>query len=123
LFFDKVTYNFNLHLEKQNADLQVQLKFFFLKSSFLYLFKKNMNTNLTGRITINPEICNGKPTIRGLRITVQSVLEYLFAGETKESIVSQFPVLEIEDIDACQQFVIEMMDKKFAIYPIITEAA
>jgi uncharacterized protein (DUF433 family) len=123
LFFDKVTYNFNLHLEKQNADLQVQLKFFFLKSSFLYLFKKNMNTNLTGRITINPEICNGKPTIRGLRITVQSVLEYLFAGETKESIVSQFPVLEIEDIDACQQFAIEMMDKKFAIYPIITEAA
>lgn len=82
-----------------------------------------MDTNLMGRITINPEICNGKPTIRGLRITVQSVLEYLFAGETKESIVSQFPVLETEDIDACQQFAIEMMDKKFAIYPIITEAA
>jgi uncharacterized protein (DUF433 family) len=72
-----------------------------------------MNTNIMERITINPEICNGKPTIRGLRITVQTVLEYLFAGKTKESIVSQFPALELEDIEACQ---------KFAIYPI-TEAA
>lgn len=82
-----------------------------------------MKTNVMDRITINPEICNGKPTIRGLRITVQTVLEYLFAGETKDSIVGQFPALEIEDIEACQQFAIQMMDKKFAIYPIMTEAA
>jgi uncharacterized protein (DUF433 family) len=81
-----------------------------------------MNTNIMERITINPEICNGRPTIRGLRITVQTVLEFLFAGETKESIIGQFPVLEVEDIEACQKFAIQMMDRKFAIYPI-TEAA
>ena len=53
------------------------------------------------RITIDPAICNGKPTIRGLRITVQTVLEYLGAGESREEILQQFPMLEPEDINAC----------------------
>jgi uncharacterized protein (DUF433 family) len=53
------------------------------------------------RITIDHAICNGRPTIRGLRITVQTVLEYLGAGEPQEEILRQFPVLEAEDISAC----------------------
>jgi len=56
------------------------------------------------RITIDPAICNGKPTIRGLRITVQTVLEYLGAGESHENILRQFPMLEPEDINACLVF-------------------
>ena len=54
-----------------------------------------------GRITIDPEVCNGKPTIRGKRITVQTILEFLGAGESREEILHQFPSLEAEDIDAC----------------------
>jgi uncharacterized protein (DUF433 family) len=49
------------------------------------------------RITIDPALCNGKPTIRGRRITVQTVLEYLGAGESQEEILWQFPMLEPEN--------------------------
>ena len=39
------------------------------------------------RITIDPDICNGKPTIRGKRITVETILEFLSAGESREEIL------------------------------------
>lgn len=53
------------------------------------------------RITIDENICNGKPTIRGKRITVQTVLEFLSAGESVEEVLHQYPSLEREDITAC----------------------
>lgn len=53
------------------------------------------------RITLLPDVCGGKPTIRGLRITVQSVLEHLAAGDTAQEILDAYPVLEAEDIQAC----------------------
>jgi uncharacterized protein (DUF433 family) len=53
------------------------------------------------RITIDPALCNGKPAIRGTRIAVQTVLEYLGAGESRDEILRQFPMLEPEDIAAC----------------------
>jgi len=56
------------------------------------------------RITINPAICNGKPTIRGLRITVHTILEYLSAGENVQEMLRQYPSLEPEDIQACLAF-------------------
>ncbi|MGO8779707.1 MAG: DUF433 domain-containing protein [Rhodomicrobium sp.] len=56
------------------------------------------------RITIDPAVCNGKPTIRGMRITVQTALEYLGAGESQKEILRQFPMLEPEDISACLSF-------------------
>lgn len=56
------------------------------------------------RITIDPAVCNGKPTIRGKRITVQTILEFLSAGEDREEILRQYPSLEEEDIDACLAF-------------------
>lgn len=58
------------------------------------------------RITVDSQICNGKPTIRGKRITVQTILEYLQAGDTKEDILYQYPTLVAEDIDACLLFAI-----------------
>ena len=70
---------------------------------------------LTKRIAIDDSICNGKPIIRGLRITVQSILEYLGAGETEEEILAQFPDLVKEDIKACLQFASEMMNRSFTI--------
>ena len=60
--------------------------------------------NIADRITIDDKICNGKPTIRGKRISVQTILEFLSAGESKEEILRQYPTLETEDIDACLNF-------------------
>lgn len=64
----------------------------------------NMITYLTERITIDPEICNGQPIIRGMRITVKTVLDFLSAGTTTEELLYQYPALEIEDIEACISF-------------------
>ncbi len=61
-------------------------------------------TNINNRITIDEKICNGKPTIRGKRITVQTILEFLTAGESFEEILNQYPTLEREDISACLEF-------------------
>lgn len=66
--------------------------------------------NLLDRITLDPEVCNGKPTIRGLRITAKTVLEYLAAGETVENILDAYPVLEREDIFAAIQYAVKMSD-------------
>lgn len=55
-------------------------------------------------ITIEPGKRSGKPCIRGLRITVQDILEYLAGGMTEEEILSDFPELNHEDIRACLTF-------------------
>lgn len=52
-------------------------------------------------ITINPEVRSGKPCVRGLRITVYDVLSYLASGMSPSEIISDFPELNIEDINAC----------------------
>lgn len=51
------------------------------------------------RITIDPEVCTGKPCIRGLRFPVSRLLGLLAAGETRETILKDYPYLEPEDID------------------------
>lgn len=54
--------------------------------------------NLADRITIDPEICHGKPTIRGLRYPVETILELLSSGMTSEEILADYEDLEREDI-------------------------
>ena len=56
------------------------------------------------RITLDAGKRSGKPTIRGLRITVYDVLAYLAAGMTPEAILADFPSLEPEDIRACLSY-------------------
>ncbi len=60
--------------------------------------------NYKDYITIEPDKRSGKPCIRGLRITVQDVLEYLASGMTEEEILDDFPDLTREDIQACLAF-------------------
>jgi len=55
-------------------------------------------------ITIDPGKRNGKPTIRGMRITVQDILEYLAGGMSEEDILADFPELTHEDVRACFAF-------------------
>jgi uncharacterized protein (DUF433 family) len=73
-----------------------------------------MNTQID-RISIDPDVCNGKPVIRGLRITVESILDYLSAGETPDEILRQHPMLEREDIPACLAFASRLMRHKYSI--------
>ena len=77
-----------------------------------------MTTFITDRIAINPGICNGRPIVRGMRITVQTVLEFLFAGTPREELLHQYPMLEPEDIDACLRFAIELMDRRYILQDI-----
>jgi uncharacterized protein (DUF433 family) len=56
---------------------------------------------LLQRIAILPEVCHGKPTIRGLRYTVEGILEYLRAGDSIEDILVEFEDVEREDVGAC----------------------
>lgn len=72
-------------------------------------------SNLINRITIDANICNGKPTIRGKRITVQTILEFLASGDTSKDILEQYPNLEEEDIKASLEFASKMMNNSFTI--------
>ena len=60
--------------------------------------------NLSERITMDPEICHGKPTIRGLRYTVESILELLSSGMSIEEVLADYEDLEREDILAALDF-------------------
>lgn len=73
--------------------------------------------NYLNKITINPDICNGKPTIRGMRITVKTILEYLAAGESIDNILKAYPILEKEDVAAALQYASAILDKNLASSP------
>ncbi len=74
--------------------------------------------DLLKRITLIPDVCNGKPTIRGLRISVKTILEFLAAGETTENILSAYPNLEPDDIKAALQYAALAADKDVTSYRI-----
>jgi uncharacterized protein (DUF433 family) len=57
-----------------------------------------------GRITVDPAVCHGKPVIRGLRYPVESMLEYLAAGDSIDDLLVEFPDLQREDLLACLEF-------------------
>lgn len=69
------------------------------------------------RITIEPGKRGGKPCIRGLRITVYDVLEYLAGGMTEQQILTDFPDLELEDIRACLAFAADRERKLVSVPP------
>lgn len=56
------------------------------------------------RITANPEVCQGKATVRGMRITVEFVLKLIGNGCTIEEILRDYPLLEIEDVRQCAAY-------------------
>ncbi|MEG3860629.1 DUF433 domain-containing protein [Microcoleus sp. herbarium12] len=68
-------------------------------------------TNLLSRIAIAPNICFGKPSIRGHRIWVSLILDCLASGATIEEIIQQYPSIERDDILACIAYGAEVIDK------------
>jgi len=68
------------------------------------------------RLTIDPAKRGGKPCIRGLRITVYDVLDYLAGGMTEDQILVDFPELERDDIRACLAFAADR-ERRFVAAP------
>lgn len=64
---------------------------------------------MKNRITIHPDICNGRPIIASTRITVRTVMEFLGAGDSIEEVLEEYPSLTREDIYACMQFAARLM--------------
>lgn len=62
------------------------------------------------RITINAELCGGRPCIRGMRIRVKDVLDLLAAGASREEILADYPYLEPEDITAALEYAARQSD-------------
>lgn len=73
--------------------------------------------NLLSRITINQDVCHGKPTIRGLRYPVENMLELMASGMSIEEILADYPDLERDDLLACLDYASKLMNIK-SIYNI-----
>lgn len=74
-------------------------------------------TTAADRITIDPEVCGGRPCIRGLRIRVKDILDMLAGGATREEILADYPCLVDQDITAALEYAAIATD-----HPIIAAA-
>ena len=72
---------------------------------------------LLSRISIDPNICFGKPCIRGQRIWVSLILDFLASGMTSQEIIKQYPGLEEADILACIAYGAEMARERYVDIP------
>lgn len=75
---------------------------------------------LLKRISIDPNVCFGKPCIRGHRIWVSLILDFLASGTTVAEILEDYPGLEEADILACIAYGAEMARERFVDIPIET---
>ena len=69
------------------------------------------------RITVDPSLCGGRPTIRGMRIRVKDVLDLLAAGADRSEILADYPYLESDDITAVLEFAARQND-----HPVLRSA-
>jgi uncharacterized protein (DUF433 family) len=69
------------------------------------------------RITVDPNVCGGRPCIRGVRIRVKDVLDLLAAGATRDEILGDYPYLEPDDITAVLEFAARQND-----HPVLRSA-
>jgi uncharacterized protein (DUF433 family) len=67
------------------------------------------------RIVIDPDICNGQPTVRGTRIAARTVLEFLAAGDAIEAVLEEYPSLTRENVLACIGLSSELMKHHFSL--------
>ena len=71
--------------------------------------------NLLQRISVDPNICHGKPCIRGHRVWVSLVLDLLADGLTHEQVLAEYPGLELDDIRACMAYASEMTRERVVV--------
>ena len=77
---------------------------------------------LLNRISINPNICFGKPCIRGHRIWFSLILDLLAGGMTAEEILENYPGLTTEDVQACIAYGAEMARQRYVDIPLAVPA-
>ena len=70
---------------------------------------------MADRIDVHPDICNGRPVIAGTRIPVQTIMEFLGAGDSIDEVLEAYPTLKREDIYACIQFAARLMANHYQI--------
>ncbi|TAK59855.1 MAG: DUF433 domain-containing protein [Bacteroidetes bacterium] len=70
------------------------------------------------RITINPKVCLGEPTIRGMRITVSIILKQVAAGMSHDEIIGAYPELEKDDITETLKFAAWLASEKVRSLPL-----
>jgi uncharacterized protein (DUF433 family) len=76
--------------------------------------------DLLARISIDPNVCFGKPCIRGHRIWVSLILDFLASGMTTDEVLAQYPGLEIDDLLACIAYGAEMSRERYVDLPLET---
>ncbi len=70
-----------------------------------------MDNRMVERIAVDPQICSGKPVIKGTRIMVRNVLSMLRAGKTTDEVLVSYPGISKEDIAAAVDYAIELVDE------------
>ena len=70
------------------------------------------------KIIIDPDICNGQPTLAGTRITARTVIEFLSAGDAIEDVLEEYPALSREDILACLDYSARLMKHHFSVQAV-----
>ncbi|HEY5041625.1 MAG TPA: DUF433 domain-containing protein [Verrucomicrobiae bacterium] len=70
---------------------------------------------MSDRISIDPDVCNGRPVVRGTRIAVQTVLEFLAAGDSVEDVLEEYPSLARVDVQACLDYASRVMGNHFSV--------
>ena len=70
------------------------------------------------KIIIDPDICNGVPTVQGTRITAQTVLEFLSAGDSIDEVLQEYPSLSREDVLACLAYSARLMGHHFTVQAV-----
>jgi uncharacterized protein (DUF433 family) len=71
-----------------------------------------MSEKLLNRIVVDPNICHGKPVIRGMRYPVENILELLSSGMSTEEVLADYTELELDDLRACLAFAAAMVKSK-----------
>ena len=75
-------------------------------------------SELLSRISIDPQICFGKPCIRGHRIWVSLILDFMASGMTFEELLEEYPGIELEDLYACVAYGAEMSRERYVEIPV-----
>lgn len=73
---------------------------------------------MASQISIDPDICNGRPVITNTRIPVQTIMEFLGAGDSIEEVLEEYPSLNRDDIYTCIQFATKLMANHYTLQKI-----
>ena len=73
---------------------------------------------MADEIEVHPDVCNGRLVLRGTRITVQSVLEMLAAGDSAEDVLAAFPSLHRRQVLACMEHAARLMGNPYSFEPV-----